>query len=111
MKGSNTIYNTIPKSQEWLIIKKLVNIIRGVLPRFYFFKRKKLKDDFTKLCKPRTHMAIQKRAWMICFLFKSLSFFNLFAPSGMFFTIKHLLIMGGHGCHVNLKANIHKSLG
>jgi hypothetical protein len=55
-------------------------------------------------------MAMQKKAWMICFLFKFLNFFSLFAPNGMF-TIKHLLIMGEHGSHVNLKANIHKSLG
>jgi hypothetical protein len=53
-------------------------------------------------------MAMQKCALMICFLFELLFFFNLFAPSGMFFTIKHLLIMGGHGSHVNLEANIHK---
>lgn len=55
-------------------------------------------------------MEMQKRAWMICFLFKYLFFFNLSIPSGMFFTIKHLLIMGGHGSHVNLEANMHKSL-
>jgi hypothetical protein len=45
---------------------------------------------------------MQKELGMICFLFKFLSFFNLFIPSGIFFTIKHLLIMGGHGSHVNL---------
>jgi len=111
MRRSNTIYNTIPKSQERLIIKNLVNIIRGVLPRFYFSKKTKLQDDYTKLCKPRTHVEMQKRAWMICFLFKFLSFFNLSTPSGMFFTTKHLLIKGGHASHVNLEANIHKSLG
>jgi len=43
MRRSNTIYSTIPKSQEWLIIKKLVNIIKGVLPRFYFFKERNYK--------------------------------------------------------------------
>jgi hypothetical protein len=56
-------------------------------------QKKKLQDDYTKLGKPRTHMEMQKRASIICFLFKVLSFFNLSTPSGMFFTIKHLLIM------------------
>jgi len=40
-------------------------------------------------------MEMQKRAWMICFLFKFLSFFHLSVPSGMFFTIKHLLLWVG----------------
>jgi hypothetical protein len=38
-KGSQQIYNTIPKSREWMIVNCVVNAARGVLHSFYIFKR------------------------------------------------------------------------
>jgi hypothetical protein len=50
-------------------------------------------------------MAMQKKAWMICFLFKDfLSFLKWFVLGGMFTTNQHLLILNDHGNHVTLKA-------
>jgi hypothetical protein len=42
MKGSNVVYSTIPKSQQWLTINYAVNVAKGVLLRFYIFKGEKL---------------------------------------------------------------------
>jgi hypothetical protein len=45
----------------------------------------KLQDDYIKLCKPKICMAMQKKVWMIFFLFKEfLTFFKKYVPSGMF---------------------------
>jgi hypothetical protein len=63
--GSNVVYSTIPKFREWLIINIVMNVTRFLLPRFYIFRRERLRGDYIKLCKPRTCMAIQKNAWMI----------------------------------------------
>jgi hypothetical protein len=53
------------------------NATRGVIPRFYNFKGERLRNDYIKLCQPRTYMAMQKRAWMSSFLLKKfLAFFN-----------------------------------
>jgi hypothetical protein len=37
-----------------------INAIGGVLPSFYIFKSESLRDDYIKLCKPSTCMAMQK---------------------------------------------------
>ncbi len=76
-RGSNVVYSTISKSQEWLTINCVVNVARDVLPGFYIFKGESLRDDYIKLCKSGTCMAMHKRAWIIDFLFKEfLSFFK-----------------------------------
>jgi hypothetical protein len=67
-RGSNIIYNTIPKFQEWLIKNCVVNVIGGALPWFYIFKGEKLKDDYVKFCQLGTWMVMQKKAWMTSFL-------------------------------------------
>ncbi len=83
-RGFNAIYNTIPKSQEWLIVNYTINATKGVLLSFYIFKGERLKYDYIRLCKPGTCMTMQKRVWMIAFLFKEfLSFFNKSVPSGV----------------------------
>jgi IS4 transposase len=85
-----------------------LNATRGVIPRFYNFKGERLRDDYIKLCQPRTYMAIQKRAWMSSFLFKKfLTFFNKLVPSGMSITNQHLLILDGNASHVTLEAIEH----
>jgi hypothetical protein len=60
-KGSNVVYNTIPKSWEWLTINCVMNVIRGVLLGFYIFKGEKLQDDDIKFCKLGTCMVMQKK--------------------------------------------------
>jgi hypothetical protein len=49
-------------------------------------------------------MAMQNKAWMICFLLKKSFFFKRFVLSTMVLTNPHLLISDGHGSHVTLKA-------
>jgi len=58
-------------------------------------------------------MAMQKKTWMITFLFKEfLSFFKRSIPSGVSFTNRHLLILDGHGSHVTLEVIKHaKDIG
>ncbi len=54
-----------------------MNVTRGSLPKFYIFKGERIKNDYTKYYKSRTHVALQTKAWMTTFLFKELfSFFN-----------------------------------
>jgi IS4 transposase len=99
------VYNTIPKSREWLIVSYVVNAIRTTLPWFYIFKRKRICNDYIQLCKPGTCMAMQSKAWMTTFLFKEfLSFFKRSIPSGISITNRHLFILDGHGSHVALEA-------
>jgi hypothetical protein len=75
---------------------------------FIIFKGERLGDDYIKLCQPRTYMAMQKRAWMLSFLFKKfLAFFNKLVLSGMSITNQHLLILDGHANHVTLEAIEH----
>jgi hypothetical protein len=50
-------------------------------------------------------MAMQKKAWMISFIFKEfLSFSKRFIPRGISLTNKHLLILDEHSNHVTLEA-------
>jgi hypothetical protein len=86
-KRSNAVYSTIPKSQEWLTINYVVNVIGGVLLGLYIFRGERLQNDYIKLCKLRICMIMQKKIRMIYFLFKEfLTFFNKFVPSGVSLT-------------------------
>jgi hypothetical protein len=50
-------------------------------------------------------MAMQKKEWMTCFLFKEfLSFLKQFILDGMSTTKRHLLVLDGLGSHVTLEA-------
>jgi hypothetical protein len=57
-RGSNVIYITIPKSQKWLIVNCVVNDDGGILLGFYIFRGERLRDDYIRLCKPNTCMAM-----------------------------------------------------
>jgi hypothetical protein len=82
----------------------VINATKGVLFGFYIFRGERVKDDYTRLCKPSTCMAMQKKTWMTTFLFKEfLIFFNKSIPSGMSFSNQHLLFINGHGNHVTLE--------
>jgi len=81
-RGYNTISSIISKSWELLIVNYAINAVRGVLPHFNIFKGERLKDDYIKLCKPGTCMAMQKKTWMTTFLFKKfMYFFNKSIPT------------------------------
>jgi hypothetical protein len=40
------MYNTIPKSKEWLIVNCVVNATRTSLSWFYIFRGKRIHDDY-----------------------------------------------------------------
>ncbi len=79
-RGSWEVYNTIPKSWEWLTINYDVNVVGVVLLAFYIFKGSRMKKDYIKLCTPRSCMAMQKKIWMIAYFSTNclLSFANLY---------------------------------
>jgi hypothetical protein len=60
-RRSNVVYNTIPKSQEWLIVNYAINVAEGVILGFYIFEGEKLRDDYIRLCKPSTCTSMQKK--------------------------------------------------
>jgi hypothetical protein len=70
-RGSNLVYNIIPKSWEWLIINCAINATSVILLRSYIFIDERLKKDYIKLCKLRRCMVVQKKAWMTFFCSKS----------------------------------------
>ncbi len=45
-KGSQQVYNIIPKSKEWMIVNCAVNTTRSVFPSFYIFKGERIKEDY-----------------------------------------------------------------
>ncbi len=97
------VYSTIPNFLEWMIIN-FVNVVGGSLLGFYIFRGECLIENYIKLCKPCTCMAMQKKAWMNFFLFKEfLSFFKQFVPIGVSTTNQHILIVDSYGSHVTLK--------
>ncbi len=74
------MYNTIPKSREWLIVNCVVNAIGTSLLRFYIFSGKRIHDDYIEHYKPVIYMAMQLKAWMVTFFFKEFLFF----PKGQY---------------------------
>jgi hypothetical protein len=83
-RGPHMVYNTIPKSHEWLIINCVVNVVGTILPRFYNFKGKRLRNNYMKFWKLSTCMEMHTKAWMRSFLFKKfLSLFSRYVPSGI----------------------------
>jgi len=50
-RGSQQIYNIILKSQKWLTVNVVVNVVRGFLFRFYIFGGERIKDNYIKDCK------------------------------------------------------------
>jgi hypothetical protein len=99
----NTIYRTIPKSCEWLIINFEIIVVVGVLPRFNILRGDKLQDDYIKLFKLAIYIANQKKVRMIYFLFKGfIPFFKKSILGGVSFTNRHLLVLNGHDNHVTI---------
>jgi hypothetical protein len=58
--GSQQVYNTIPKSKDWLIITYAINDAWGFLLRFDIFKGERIKDDFIIDCKLGTCIHAKK---------------------------------------------------
>jgi len=83
----------------------VVNIIGDCLPCFYIFRGDRIRDDYIKLCKTSTCMAMQTKAWMTSFLFKKfLSFFKKSVIGEISQSNQHFLILNKHGSHVMLEA-------
>jgi hypothetical protein len=57
-RSSHQIYNIIPKSQKWLTLNVVVNIVGGFLSRFYIFVGERIKDNYIKDCKLRTCIVV-----------------------------------------------------
>jgi hypothetical protein len=49
-QGLCDVYNTIPKSWEWLIVNCVVNVGRTTLFVFYIFRGSRMLEDYIKLC-------------------------------------------------------------
>jgi len=89
---------------EWIMVNYVVNATINYLPGFYIFKGGRIKDDYIKLCKVSTCMAMQTKTWMTFFLFKEfLSFFKKLVHGEIFHSNQHLLILDNHGSHVMLE--------
>jgi len=72
-------------SQEWLIITYVVNVAKEAVPAFYIFKSSQMKEDYIKLYKTRSCMAMQNKVWMITYLFNQwLTFFWRFVIGEIF---------------------------
>jgi len=56
--GSWDIDNTILNAHEWLIINCVVNATGATPLTFYIFKGSRMWEDYIKLCRPRTCMAM-----------------------------------------------------
>jgi hypothetical protein len=57
------VYNTIPKSREWLIVSCVINAIGSILLGFYIFKGKK-----SKMIILENVSKMQKKTWMTFFI-------------------------------------------
>ncbi len=68
-QGSWEVYNTIPMSWKWLTINYVVNVAKATILAFYIFRISWMREDYIKLCKPRSSMAMKKKNWMITYLF------------------------------------------
>jgi hypothetical protein len=68
-RGSQQVYNTIPKSKEWMIVNCAINAVGNIFG-FYIFKGERIRKDYIQQCMPGFHMAMQKKTWTTCYLFK-----------------------------------------
>ncbi len=78
-QGSQQVYNTMPKSREWLIVNYIINVVGTTLLGFYIFRGEKIHDDYIQLYKLGKCMAMQSKAWMTTYLSKK--FFRIFSKS------------------------------
>jgi hypothetical protein len=63
-QGLYDVYSTIPKSWEWLFVNCVVNATKATLFAFYIFRGSRMLEDYIKLCRLETCMAMLKKAWM-----------------------------------------------
>ncbi len=50
-RGSQQVYNTIPKSGEWMIVNNVINVVGGILLGFYIFKFERSREGYIQQCK------------------------------------------------------------
>jgi hypothetical protein len=71
----------------------------------YIFKGARMQEDYIKLCRWRTCMAMQKKTWMIIYPFNYwLTFFYISILGAIFQKNRQFLIFNGHGSHVIIHA-------
>jgi hypothetical protein len=73
------MYNNNLKSRKWLTISCAINERGGYWPIFHI-SGERIKDDYIQTCTLGTCMAMQKKVWMTCFMFKT-------------FCLAHLLLL------------------
>jgi hypothetical protein len=57
-RGSQQVYNTIPKSKEWMIVNCAINVVGSIFHGFYIFKGERIRKDYIQQCMPGFHMAM-----------------------------------------------------
>lgn len=83
----------------------LLSTLQKVSIRIYIFRGERIRENYIKDCNLGIYMVVQKQTWMTCFMFKELfSFFMKSILGGISQFNHHLLILNGHGSHVNLEA-------
>ncbi len=86
------------------MVNCVANVTKDCLPCFYIFRSEQIGDDYIKLCKVGTCMAMQTKAWMTSFFFNFfLSFFKELVLGEISQSNQHFLIINGHGSHVMLE--------
>jgi len=103
-RGSQNVPKILPKSREWITILCCVNAIGTSIPGFYLFKGKNQLKNYIQNCELGACMAAHTHAWMTKELFLSCLFhFATSGPSGVSPNNRHLLILDGHGRHMDVQ--------
>jgi hypothetical protein len=101
-----SVHSIIPKEQEWLSILVCVNAAGFHIRSFYIFWGKTFQRDYIKQCEDNASMAMQPKAWMMGYRFKSwIGHFvkNVYdCGLGISLSSRHLLILDGHRSHVTV---------
>jgi hypothetical protein len=69
--GVRSVHSIISKEREWLSVLVCVNAAGFHIPSFYIFRGKTFQRDYIKQCEDNASMAMQPKAWMTGYLFKS----------------------------------------
>ena len=100
------MHSIIPKEWEWLLVLVCINVAQYHFPSFYIFCGKTFQRDYIKQCVDNASMAMQPKAWMKGYLFKS--WIGHFVKNvldcglGISSSYCHLLILNGQGSHVTV---------
>jgi hypothetical protein len=104
--GSCSIYKVVHDKREWLLVLYCVNANGACILNFYVLKEKCFCRNYIEAYKYGATMAMQPRAWMICFLFaqwishlvKSMELVGRVSLGH-----RHFIILDGHASHVSIQ--------